>query len=79
MASLAHHKTPLKMKNLLNSLIIRNNLREMGAFLSVLFYHFLVSLPLLLAVYCIQSDFNLGGIYCSIVFVFMVLIKWSKS
>ena len=67
------------MKKFLNSLIIRNNLREMGAFLSVLFYHFLVSLPLLLAMFCIQSDFILGGVYCCIVFVFMVLIKWAKS
>lgn len=67
------------MKNLLNSLIIRNNLKELGVFLSVLFYHSLISLPLLLAVYCIQSDFFLGGVYCLIVFVFMVLIKWAKS
>jgi len=67
------------MKNLLNSLIIRNNVKELGLFASVLFYHFLISLPLLLAVYCIQSDFILGGIYCLIVFVFAVLIKWAKS
>lgn len=67
------------MKNLLNSLIIRNNLKELGLFLSVLFYHFLISLPLILAMYCIQNDFLLGGIYCGIVFVFAVLIKWAKS
>jgi hypothetical protein len=67
------------MKNLLNSLIIRNNVKELGIFASVLFYHLLVSLPLIVAMYCIQNDFILGGVYCSIVFVFAVLIKWSKS
>ena len=75
----AHSQNNIHMKNLLNSLIIRNNLKELGLFLSVLFYHSLVSLPLLLAMYCIQNDFFLGGVYCSIVFVFAVLIKWSKS
>lgn len=73
------HKTNKQMKNLVNSLIIRNNLKELGLFLSVLFYHTLISLPLILAVYCIQSDFFLGGVYCLIVFVFAVLIKWAKS
>ena len=75
----AHSQNNIHMKNLLNSLIIRNNLKELGLFLSVLFYHSLISLPLLLAMYCIQNDFFLGGVYCSIVFVFVVLIKWSKS
>jgi len=75
----AHSQNNIHMRNLLNSLIIRNNLKELGLFLSVLFYHSLISLPLLLAMYCIQNDFFLGGVYCSIVFVFVVLIKWSKS
>jgi hypothetical protein len=78
-AIFAHSQNNIQMKNLLNSLIIRNNVKELGLFLSVLFYHFLISLPLILAMYCIQNDFFLGGVYCGIVFIFAVLIKWAKS